>query len=268
MFYWTPSQRVSDRIVAIAPAFVVLFPLYRRSVFMLRIKQLSLAFVGLLSCFSSVDFACAQGGGGGRGPGRGQQTRTRFELATLPEVQSELKLTEEQKKLASEQLAKLREKQAAMAPAGGGGGGGGAGGGAAMQAARAEMQKMGAELDATFSAKLDDAQKARMHGLIAQVNGAAALMDTAIAKALEITDEQTAKLKAANEANQAARREAMQGAQNMSQEERAEAMTKMAAEQTKTLMAVLTEAQTKKLETLKGAALTIDMAPLRPARRQ
>jgi hypothetical protein len=234
---------------------------------MLRIKQLSLAFVGLLSCMSSVDVAYAQGGGGGRGPGRGQQTRTRFELATLPEVQSELKLTEEQKKLASEQLAKLREKQAAMAPAGGGGGGG-AGGGAAMQAARAEMQKMGAELDATFSAKLDDAQKTRMHGLIAQVNGAAALMDTAIAKALEITDEQSAKLKAANEANQAARREAMAGAQNMSQEERAEAMAKMATEQTKALMAVLTESQTKKLETLKGAALTIDMAPLRPARRQ
>ena len=231
---------------------------------MLRIKQLSLAFVGLLSCISSVDVAHAQGGGG-RGPGRGQQTRTRFELATLPEVQSELKLTEEQKKLASEQLAKLREKQAAIAPAGGGGGGGG---GAGMQAARAEMQKMGAELDATFSAKLDDAQKTRMHGLIAQVNGAAALMDTAIAKALEITDEQTAKLKAANEANQAARREAMAGAQNMSQEERAEAMAKMAKEQTKALMAVLTESQTKKLETLKGAALTIDMAPLRPARRQ
>lgn len=227
---------------------------------MLRIKQLSLAFVGLLSCISSVDVAHAQGGGG-RGPGRGQQTRTRFELATLPEVQSELKLTEEQKKLASEQLAKLREKQAAIAPAGGGGGAG-------MQAARAEMQKMGAELDATFSAKLDDAQKTRMHGLIAQVNGAAALMDTAIAKALEITDEQTAKLKAANEANQAARREAMAGAQNMSQEERAEAMAKMATEQTKALMAVLTESQTKKLETLKGAALTIDMAPLRPARRQ
>ena len=233
---------------------------------MLRIKQLSLAFVGLLSCFSSVEVTYAQGGGGGRGPGRGQQTRTRFELATLPEVQSELKLTDEQKKLASEQLAKLREKQAAMAPAGGGGGG--AGGGAAMQAARAEMQKMGIELDAAFSAKLDDAQKTRLNGLIAQVNGAAAIMDSAIAKALEITDEQTAKLKAANDANQAARREAMAGMQNMSQEERAEAMTKMATEQTKTLMAVLTEAQAKKFESLKGAALTIDMAPLRPARRQ
>jgi hypothetical protein len=269
VFYWTPFWLVSNRIVAIERALVVSFPKNRRSVFMLRIKQLSLAFVGLLSCLSSLDVTYAQGGGGGRGqgPGRGQQTRTRFELATLPEVQSELKLTEEQKKLAGEQLAKLREKQAAMAP-GGGGGGGGAGGGAAMQAARAEMQKMSAELDMAFSAKLDDAQTSRMHGLIAQVNGAAALMDAAIAKALEISEEQSTKLKAANDANQAARREAMQGAQDMSQEERAAAMTKLATEQTKTLMAVLTEAQMKKLETLKGAALTIDMAPLRPARRQ
>jgi hypothetical protein len=236
---------------------------------MLRIRQLSLALVGLLSCLSSVEVTYAQGGGGrGQGPGRGPQSRMRFELATLPEVQSELKLTDEQKKLASEQLAKLREKQAAMAP-GGGGGGAGAGGGASMLA---EMQKMRAELDAAFSAKLDDAQKTRMNGLIAQVNGAASLMDSEVAKALEITDEQTAKLKAANEANQAARLEAvqkaMQNGQNMSREERAEAMNKMATEQNKTLLAVLTETQTKKLETLKGAALTIDMAPLRPARRQ
>jgi len=227
---------------------------------MLRIKQWSLAVVGLLSCISTADFAYAQGGGGGgRGPARGQQTRMRFELATLPEVQSELKLTDEQKKLASEQLAKMREKQASMTPGGGGAGGG---------AARAEMRKMGGDLDDTFSSKLDAAQSARMHGIIAQVNGGAALMDAAIAKALGITEEQSAKLKAANDASQAARREAMQGAQDMSQDERAAAMTKLATEQTKSLMAVLTETQTKSFETLKGTELKIDMAPLRPARRQ
>lgn len=230
---------------------------------MLQARQLSLAFVGLLFCASTAQFSHAQGGGGRGGPGggRGQQTRMRFELATLPEVQAELKLTDEQKKLAGEQLAKQREKQAAMAP--GGGGGGGAGGGAA----RAEMLKMGAEMDMAFIAKLDAPQNSRMNGLIAQVNGASALMDSAIAKELEITDEQSGKLKAANEASMAARREAMQGWQDMSPEDRTAATAKFAAEQTKSLMALLTEAQTKKLETLKGAALTIDMAPLRPARR-
>ncbi len=231
---------------------------------MLHAKQLSLAFVGLLFCASTAEVTFAQGGGGRGGPGgRGQQTRTRFELATLPEVQADLKLTDEQKKLASDQLAKLREKQASAAPGGGGGGGGGA----AIQAARAEMTKMGIELDATFVAKLNDSQNSRMNGLIAQVNGAAALMDSAIAKELAISEEQSGKLKSASEANQIARRELMQEMQGKSPEEMTPAMTKLTADQTKSLMGLLTEAQVKKFETMKGAALTIDMAPLRPARR-
>lgn len=232
---------------------------------MLHARQISLALMGIVFCASTAQMTYAQGGGGGRGGAggaRGQQQRMRFELASLPEVQAELKLNDEQKKLASEHLAKLREKQASLAPGGGGGGGGGA-----MQAARAEMLKMGAEMDTAFAAKLDDAQKSRMNGLIAQVNGAAALMDASIAKELEITEAQAGKLKAANDANQTARREATQSAQDKSPEERTAAMTKLTAEHNKSLMALLTEAQTKKLETLKGAPLTIDMAPLRPARR-
>jgi len=175
-----------------------------------------------------------------------------------------LKLNDEQKKLATDQLAKQREKRAAMAPPppGGGGGGGGAGGGA-MQA---ELAKMNMELDATFVGKLDDAQKSRMDGLIAQVNGASAVMDPAIAKTLSITEEQMGKLKSANDANRTARREGMSGFQAMSQDERQAAMAKLAASETKSLIGVLTEAQVKSLETLKGAALTMDQSPLRPAR--
>ena len=224
---------------------------------MLLARQLSWAFCGLLVCASTANISFAQGGGGGGPGGRGQQTRARFELATLPEVQAELKLNDEQKKLATDQLAKQREKRAAMTPPGGGGGGG------AMQA---EFAKMNMELDATFVGKLDDAQKSRMDGLIAQVNGASAVMDPAIAKTLGITEEQMGKLKAANDANRAARREAMSGAQDMSQDERQAAMTKIVASETKALMGVLTEAQVKSLETLKGAALTIDQSPLRAAR--
>jgi len=172
-------------------------------------------------------------------------------------VQAELKLNDEQKKIATEQLAKQREKRAAMAPPGGGASGG------AMQA---ELAKMNMELDATFVGKLDDAQKSRMDGLIAQVNGASAVMDPAIAKTLSITEEQKGKLKSANDANRTARREGMSGFQDMSQEERQAAMAKLAASETKSLMGVLTEAQVKSLETLKGAALTMDQSPLRPAR--
>ncbi len=222
-------------------------------------RQISMAFCGLLVCATIVDVSYGQGGGGG---GRGQQTRTRFELATLPEVQADLKLNDEQKKLAADQLAKQREKRAAMAPAGGAGGGGGAGG----QAMQAELTKMNMELDATFVGKLDAAQTSRMNGLIVQVNGASAVMDPAIAKSLGITEEQMGKLKSANDANRAARREAMQGGRDLKPEEREAATAKLAASESKSIMGLLTEAQIKSLETLKGAALTIDQTPLRPTR--
>ena len=228
---------------------------------MLLAKHLSWAFCGLLVCASTAQISYAQGGGGGGrgGFGGGQQTRARFELATLPEVQADLKLNDEQKKLATDQLAKQREKRASLMPAGGGGGGG-----AAMQAMMTEMTKLNADLDATFVGKLDDAQKSRMHGLIAQVNGASSLLDSDIAKAIEVTEEQTGKLKSAVEASRTARREAMQG---VSQEDRPAAMAKLAESESKALLALLTEAQAKKFESLKGTALKIDQAPLRPARR-
>ena len=228
---------------------------------MLLARQLSWAFCGLLICATSAEVTCAQGGGG-RGGFGGQQSRTRFELATLSEVQTDLKLNDEQKKLATDQLAKMREKRAEMFQAGGGGGGGAGG-----QTARTELAKMNADMDAVFVRKLDDVQKSRLNGLIAQVNGASALLDPAIAKAMELGDELVGKLKSVNDSNQAARREAFQAGQDLSQEQRTEAMAKLTANESKSLMGLLSEAQVKKLESLKGAALTIDQTPLRPARR-
>lgn len=226
---------------------------------MLLARQLSWAFCGLLLCATSAEVTYAQGGGG-RGGFGGQQSRTRFELATLPEVQADLKLNGEQKKLATDQLAKMREKRAAMFQPGGGGGAGG-------QSARIELAKMNADMDAAFVGKLDDSQKSRLNGLIAQVNGASALLDPAIAKAMELNEELIGKLKSANDSNQSARREAMTGFQDKSQEQRTEAMAKLTASENKSLMGLLSEAQVKKLESLKGAALTMDQTPLRPARR-
>ena len=223
---------------------------------MLLARQLSWAFCGLLVVATTAEVTYAQGGG--RGGFGGQQTRTRYELATLPEVQGELKLNDEQKKLATEQLAKMREKRAAMFQAGGGGGG---------QDGRTELAKMNTEMDAVFVEKLNDTQKSRMNGLIAQVNGGAAVLDSAIAKAMELSDELIGKLKSVNDSNQTARREAMSGFQDMSPEQRTEAFAKLTASENKSLMALLSEAQAKKLESIKGAALTIDQTPLRPARR-
>jgi hypothetical protein len=225
---------------------------------MLLSRRSSLVFGALTVLMLTADVAFAQRGGGG-GFGRMQNTRARFELATLPEVQNELKLNDDQKKLASELLAKSRERSGR----GGGGGGGGAPDFAAMMAERA---KQTAEWDSQFVAKLNDAQKGRLNGLIAQVNGAASLLDSAIATAVGLKEEQVAKLKSVNESNAAARREAMSGLRDKSPEEMREAMTKMQEKDNAALLAVLTEENKKKFEEVKGASLTIDTAPLRQNR--
>ncbi len=76
----------------------------RRSVMQI-LKQLSWLVCSMIIVTSMTNEAFAQ-----RGGGRGPQTRTRYELATLPEVQGDLKLNDEQKKLATDLLAKQREK--------------------------------------------------------------------------------------------------------------------------------------------------------------
>jgi hypothetical protein len=215
-------------------------------------RHFSLAICGLVAVAATADIAFAQRGGGG---GRGPTSRTRYELATLPEVQAELKLNDAQKKLATDLLAKQRERR--MAAAGGGD----------WAAIQAEMAKMNTEFDAELLAKMDDAQKTRMNGLIAQANGAAALMDGAIATAMQLGEEQVAKLKSVNDANRAARREAMAGFQDLSQEERQAAIAKLTEKENATLLATMSDEQKKKFDSLKGAELKMDFAPLRPARR-
>ena len=192
-------------------------------------RYFSLAICGLVAFAATADVAFAQSGGGGGGR---NMPRTRYELATLPKVQAELKLNDAQKKLATDLLAKQREKRAAA---------GGPGGGGDWAAMQAEMAKMNAEFDAELLSKMDDTQKARMNGLIAQANGAAALMDAAIAKAMQLSDEQVAKLKSANDANRAARREAMAGLQDLSQEERQAAITKFTDKENATLLATMSD---------------------------
>ncbi len=217
------------------------------------LRKRLLACISCALCILNISSGLAlsqQRGGGGRGP----QTRARYELATLPEVQSDLKLTDDQKKLAKDLLAKQREKRQSFTQGGD------------FQAMRAELAKMNAELDTEFMAKLDEKQNARMHGLIVQVNGVAALMDPAIAKALGVTDEQMKKLKATNDANVASRREAMSGFQDMTPEQRQEAMVKLSEKENKALLADVGDDLKKKLDDLKGTALTVDQAPLRPAR--
>lgn len=220
---------------------------------MLRTQQFGWAVCALLVFTSSVGTAHAQRGGGMR-----MQNVSRVQLATLSEVEADTKLTADQKSLAKSSKEKLDAKRAEMRGGGGGGGGG--------QEARAALAKFTSELDSEFSAKLDDGQKKRFNGLLLQVNGVSAVLDTQVSKELGLSEDTVKKLKSVNQENQAARREAMQSAQN-DREAAAAAMRKLSEKSDADLLAVLSDAEKKKVEELKGSKLEIDMAPLRPNRQ-
>ncbi|XZE19643.1 hypothetical protein SH449x_004969 [Pirellulaceae bacterium SH449] len=218
-----------------------------------KICLLSMSLIGLAVATTNEAFA-QRGGGMPMGP----QAYTRFQLATLSEVQSVLGLSDDQKSAASDMTAKMREEQRASMQGGGGGGGGGD-----RQAAMAKMNEMRQKMDGEFAAKLDDKQKVRMTGIMFQVVGAAALMDTELQGMLGITEDQKKGFADAQRKSREASRESMQGLRDMSPEERTEMMAKMRAESDKALLAVLNEEQKAKLEEIKGSELKVDLAPLR-----
>ena len=234
-------------------------------------KYFSLAICGLVAVAVTADVAFAQSGGGGGGR---SLPRTRYELATLPEVQAELKLNDAQKKLATDLLAKQREAAADETRTAGAAGGGfrlGKGGGVdfpALAALQAEIAKMNAEADAELIAILDEPQKSRMNGLIAQADGAVALMDAAIAKTMQLGEEKVAQLKSVNYSIRLAQLEMLgSGMQQMSREERQTTMTKLTEKWNASLLDIISDEQKKKFDSLKGAELKMDFATLRQARK-
>ncbi len=222
---------------------------------MLRTPQLGWAACALVAMTCSMNSAHAQRGGGMR-----NQNVSRVQLATLPEVEADTKLTADQKSLAKSLYEKLDAKRAEIFSGGGGGGG--------NPEARTQWSKVTTELDSELVAKLDDAQKKRFNGLLLQVNGTIAAIDSHISKDLGLSDDTLKKLREVNQENQNARREAMQQAQGGNREEMMETMRKLSEKADAALLAVLSDAEKKKLEELKGSKLDIDMAPLRPRRQQ
>lgn len=212
---------------------------------MKKFNRVALALLGLAVSLGLAQDALAQRQGRGF-RGFGNRTTTRYTLATLEAVQNDLKLTDEQKKLATDLVADAREERQALG-----------------RDAAGDYAKFTAKLEKEFLAKLDAAQQQRLHGLFVQANGAAALSDAMIAETVGISEEQAAQLKTAGEENANKMREAFQDFRDMTPEERTETFTKLGEESTKSLMAVLTDAQKQKLEDLKGEALEMDLASLR-----
>lgn len=229
-----------------------------------------------------------QGGFGGFGGSRGgfgggaQYSRSR--LLTLQQVRDELKIEEGQAALIDAAVEAFREEQ-----------------GSSGRPDRDAFQNMSDEErrqviekmqkdreaatkknDEVLSALLDETQNKRLDQITLQLrlsSGlAAALRDDDLRKALKISDEQVAKLDAAEEESRNAMREMMEGLRGSRDggdgggrppgggrpdpavfEQMRERMSEAREKSTAAVMAVLTDGQQTQLEGMKGAPFELDM---------
>jgi delta 1-pyrroline-5-carboxylate dehydrogenase len=105
-------------------------------------------------------------------------------------------------------------------------------------------------------------QLERIKQIQLQAEGAMALFNPDVVKALTVTDEQQKKLNTIRDELQTKMREARQGMQDLSQEERQAKMQKMRDEQNAKLLEVLTQEQRDKFEKMKGEKVDIDFSTL------
>lgn len=182
--------------------------------------------------------------GFGRGMGGGAN------LLRRPEVQAELKLTDDQKTKVTEMLQKLRESQQARRQD-------------FQNASPEEMAKLRAEMQAEemkqVSAILNTDQQKRFKEISLQQQGYSALAQPAVADELKLTDDQKSKLKDIVQHQQEAMREIFQSAAG----DRAAAQEKMQALRKETddkIAALLTDDQKNHWKEMLGGPFKLEPA--------
>lgn len=194
-------------------------------------------------------------------PGIAQQRRSFFDmprvsLATLPEVQAELKFNADLKSLADSLQEQLNEDRRDVFQNGGGD----------WDAMRVDIEKLNGEATAKLVEKLDDGQKKRLTEIFVQANGPNALSDKQVMEVLKISDEQNKKLDDAREDNRYAFFDAFQDFQGMTEEERRDAITDLQEEADERLLKELSDEQREQFSELEGEELEFDLTPLMPRR--
>jgi len=110
-----------------------------------------------------------------------------------------------------------------------------------------------------ISEVLDDGQEKRLMGILIQVSGAAAVSDPAVAKELNLSEDQKKELQ---EVRMSAR-EQLQGLGDLSREERGKKVAEVQADINKKILGKLTPDQQKQLDDLKGEKVDVDVSQLR-----
>ena len=199
-----------------------------------------------------------RGRGGPRGPGGfgGPNVRSgagfgagaAVRLASIDEVRKALKLSDEQKEKVDEIKDEFRSGFRTLLQEGG---------------AREGVQKLNQDAAVKLAELLDDAQEKRLRGITIQILGANAVMvDSDLAKELNITDEQKTRLQEIQRSNMREMRDAFR-ASDVRDENRRAKFEKLRASAEKKLLDVLTSEQREQLNALKGEEVKIDMMKLR-----
>jgi Spy/CpxP family protein refolding chaperone len=241
-----------------------------RSVFLLErrflmARRFGVITLALLCAMLIVASAMAQPPGGGGGPGgfgpgmMGGMGANLMRLLRNQDVQNDLQLTTDQKdKLRdaaqSMGMGNMRDRMQELRDL-------------APEERQTKMQELMKEMQEKTEKQLAEilqpAQLDRLKEIRLQVMGGAALALPEVAKALNITDEQTEKLKAIQQQVQDKMREAVQ---DLSQEERMAKMREigpqMRTEALAKVLEVLTPQQKEAFEKLKGKKIDIDLSTL------
>lgn len=195
----------------------------------------------VLVAFTATSMAQGRGqGGGGPGGGRGGMGRpmSRISLLRAESVQKALELSDED-------VAEIKEIMNDVMPAGGGAGGGGG---------RPDPEAM-ASAEKEILGLLDDKQKKRLLGIMAQAQGARALLEKDVAKELNLDDDLQEEIRGKLEDLAAGMREKMGPIISELGENPEAARSKMQelrAEMDKEVLALLSDSQKKAFEDLKG----------------
>jgi Spy/CpxP family protein refolding chaperone len=215
--------------------------------------------VGLMLVTAMAQVASAQPrarrGGGGGGFGFGMSS---VALATLDQVQDDLKMTDEQEAKVADIESKLRTERRDLfqqRPEN-------------MAEMREKMEKLNADAAGKLSGVLDKDQLKRLAGTVIRVNGAMALNDPVVDDQLNLSDEQKTKLNDIRAEHWRAIGEAMSQNENMSRQERREKMSELREKAGKDLTAVLTPDQQKTFDQLKAEGIEVDMSQFRGRGRQ
>lgn len=226
-------------------------------------KKILVIAVALLAAVSMAQPAGGGARGGQRGGGFGRNNNSLVGLLSRSDVQSELKITDDQKtKL---EAASPRRQRGAGGPGAGGPGAGGpgAGGPGAGNFDPAAMQKAMAEREKTILAILTPDQTKRLKELFIQKAGNQALVHEMIQKDLGLSTDQVAKIKKLVAEQRDANMKIMEKVRNQ-ELDRTEARERQQKNQkalTEELGKVLTAEQTEKMKTLAGEKFTFDPDP-------